>query len=107
NASIPTPQPVWGRPMFGAAPAVAAATSVTFVAPVALEEGRLEERLGLASRLVAVGGTRRLTKAALPENDARPHVEVEPDTFAVRVDGELIEADPAVELPLAQRYFLF
>jgi urease subunit alpha len=107
NASIPTPQPVWGRPMFGSSPAVAAATSVSFVAPVALEEGRLVERLGLRRRLVPVRDTRRLTKADLPLNDARPDVRVAPDTFAVTIDGELVEADPAVELPMAQRYFLF
>ncbi len=107
NASIPTPQPVFARPMFGAAPAAAAATSVTFVAPVAIEEGRLVERLGLRKALVPVRDTRRLGKADLPENDSRPDVTVDPDTFAVRIDGELIEAAPATELPMAQRYFLF
>jgi urease subunit alpha len=105
NASIPTPQPVLPRPMFGASPAVAAAGSVTFVAPGCDPE--LADRLGLRSRVVPVRDTRSLTKADLPENDARPDVRVDPDTFAVRVDGELIEADPAVELPMAQRYFLF
>ena len=106
NASIPTPQPVLPRPMFGAAPAVAAAASVTFAAPAALEAG-LDERLGLGSRMLAVGDTRRLTKADLPENDARPDVRVDADTFAVTIDGELVEAAPATELPMAQRYFLF
>ncbi|MCU1462281.1 MAG: ureC [Acidimicrobiales bacterium] len=104
NASIPTPQPVLPRPMFGASPAVAAAASITFVAPRA---GDIGDRLGLASRVVPVRDCRRLTKADLPENDARPDVRVHADTFAVTVDGELIEAHPATELPMAQRYFLF
>ncbi|MCU1484234.1 MAG: ureC, partial [Actinomycetia bacterium] len=107
NASIPTPQPVFPRPMFGAVPRVAAATSVTFVAPVALETEELADRLALGSRLVAVRDTRRLTKADLPQNDALPDVRVDPDTFAVTIDGDLVEAAPATELPMAQRYFLF
>ncbi|HEX2699977.1 MAG TPA: urease subunit alpha [Acidimicrobiales bacterium] len=107
NASIPTPQPVLPRPMFGAAPAVAAASSLTFVAPAALATGELAERLALRSQLVAVGDTRRLTKADLPENDARPDVRVDPDTFAVTIDGEGVEAAPAAVLPMAQRYCLF
>ncbi len=106
NASIPTPQPVLPRPMFGAAPPVAAATSVSWVAPIALEDG-LEERLGLGRRLVPVKDCRRVGKADMPENTATPDIRVDPDTFAVTVDGELMEADPAVELPMAQRYFLF
>jgi urease subunit alpha len=107
NASIPTPQPILPRPMFGAAPLAAAATSVTFVAPLALEDHDLAGRLGIAKRLVPVGGCRSLTKDDLPENTARPDVRVEPDTFAVTVDGELIEAAPVTEVPMAQRYFLF
>ena len=107
NASIPTPQPILPRPMFGAAPLVAAATSLTFVAPLALESGDLAHRLGLRSALVPVADCRSTTKDDLPENTARPDVRVDPDTFAVTVDGELIEADPATELPMAQRYFLF
>jgi urease subunit alpha len=107
NASIPTPQPVLPRPMFGAAAPVAAATSVAFVAPVALETQELAERLGLGRPLVPVLDTRSLTKADLPNNDARPDVRVHPDSFAVTVDGELIEEAPATELPMAQRYFLF
>jgi urease subunit alpha len=107
NASIPTPQPVMPRPMWGAAPAVAAATSVAFVAPVALESPHLTEELALGRRLVPVGDTRSLTKADLVGNDALPDVRVDPDTFAVTIDGELVEEQPAAELPLAQRYFLF
>jgi urease subunit alpha len=107
NASIPTPEPVLPRPMFGAAPAVAAATSVAFVAPVAVETGELAERLGLGRALLPVRDTRALTKADLVNNDARPDVRVDPDTFAVTIDGDLVEAAPAAELPMAQRYFLF
>jgi len=106
NASIPTPQPVWSRPMFGATAAAAAATSVSFVAPAALDGG-LAERLAVARRLVPVADTRRRGKADLPNNTATPDIRVDPDSFEVRVDGELVVEDPAVELPMAQRYFLF
>jgi urease subunit alpha len=107
NASIPTPQPVLPRPMFGAVPRVAAAASLTFVAPIALASDELAERLALGSRLVPVRDTRDLSKADLPQNDATPDVRVDPDTFAVTIDGELVEAAPATVLPMAQRYFLF
>jgi urease subunit alpha len=107
NASIPTPQPIMPRPMWGAAAPVAAATSVAFVAPVALESDELAERLNLGRRLVAVRDTRSLGKADMVNNDALPDVRVDADTFAVTIDGELAEADPATELPMAQRYFLF
>ncbi|MFP5317847.1 MAG: urease subunit alpha [Acidimicrobiia bacterium] len=106
NASIPTPQPVLPRPMFGAAPATAAAASLNFVAPAALEAG-LDERLGVAKPFVPVADVRRRTKADLPENDALPEITVEPDRFTVRIDGQVVEANPAAELPMAQRYFLF
>jgi urease subunit alpha len=106
NASIPTPQPVLPRPMFGAEPVTAAATSVHFVAPTAVTGG-LADRLAVRRRLVPVRDTRSLTKADMPGNDALPRIEVEPDTFTVRIDGEVVEAAPAVELPMAQRYFLF
>jgi len=106
NASIPTPQPVLPRPMFGATPAAASATSVHFVAPAALEGG-LAGRLAVRRRLVAVRDTRSLRKADMPLNDALPRIEVEPDTFTVRIDGEVVEPEPATELPMAQRYFLF
>ena len=106
NASIPTPQPVLPRPMFGAAPVAAAATSVHFVAPAALEDG-LAERLAVHRRLAPVKDVRRLTKADMPHNDALPDIRVDPDTFTVRVDGEVVEESPAAELPMAQRYFLF
>ena len=106
NASIPTPQPVLARPMFGAAPAVAAASSLHFVAPEALDSG-LPERFRISRALVPVANTRRRTKADMVLNDATPEVRVDPDSFAVRVDGELIEPHPVAELPMAQRYFLF
>jgi urease subunit alpha len=106
NASIPTPQPVLPRPMFGALGRAAAATSVAFVAPVALDDG-LADRLAVHRRLVAVKDTRGVRKEHLPENTALPKIEVQPDTFEVRIDGELIEEAPAEVLPMAQRYFLF
>ncbi|QYN23342.1 urease subunit alpha [Amycolatopsis sp. DSM 110486] len=106
NASIPTPQPVLGRPMFGAVPRVAAASSLHFVAPEALDSG-LAETFGINRPLVAVANTRVRTKADMVLNDATPDVRVEPDSFAVLVDGELIEPMPVTELPMAQRYFLF
>ncbi len=107
NASIPTPQPELPRPMFGAAPPVAARTSLAFVAPLALEDPDFVDRLGLVRPVVPVADCRRTTKDDLPLNDARPDVRVEPDTFAVTIDGELVVADPIRELPMAQRYFLF
>lgn len=106
NASIPTPQPVLPRPMFGAAPAAAAATSVHFVAPQAIED-HLADRLAVNRRLVAVGDVRRVGKADMPLNDALPRIEVDPDTFTVTIDGDVWAEQPATELPMAQRYFLF
>lgn len=106
NASIPTPQPVLPRPMFGAAPAAAAHTSVHFVAPQAVEDG-LADRIAVNRKLVAVGNVRGVGKAQMPGNDATPDIRVDPDTFTVRIDGEVWEEQPAEELPMAQRYFLF
>jgi urease subunit alpha len=106
NASIPTPQPVLPRPMFGASPAAAAATSVHFVSPQAIEDG-LADRLDIRRRLVAVGDVRKVGKAQMPLNDALPRIEVDPDTFTVTIDGDVWAEQPAVELPMAQRYFLF
>ncbi|MDT5016670.1 MAG: urease subunit alpha, partial [Mycobacterium sp.] len=106
NASIPTPQPVLPRPMFGAAPAAAAATSVHFVSEQAVEDG-LADRLAVNRRLAAVKGVRDVCKADMPLNDALPSIEVDPDTFTVRIDGDVWQEAPAVELPMAQRYFLF
>jgi urease subunit alpha len=106
NASIPTPQPVLPRPMFGAAPAAAAATSVHFVSPQAIEDG-LADRLAVNRRLVPVKDVRKIGKADMPLNDALPRIEVDPDTFTVRIDGDVWQEQPATELPMAQRYFLF
>jgi urease subunit alpha len=106
NASIPTPQPVLPRPMFGAYGVTPAATSVHFVAQAALDDG-LADRLAVRRRLVPVRDTRSLRKTDLPRNGTLPRIEVDPDTFAVRIDGDLVEAEPATELPLAQRYSLF
>ncbi|MBB3751803.1 urease subunit alpha [Mycolicibacterium sp. BK634] len=106
NASIPTPQPVLPRPMFGAAPAAAAATSVHFVAPQAIEDG-LADRIAVNRRLAPVGNVRAVGKAQMPLNDAQPRIEVDSDTFTVRIDGEVWAEQPATELPMAQRYFLF
>jgi urease subunit alpha len=104
NASIPTPQPVLPRPMFGAYGGVPAATSLAFVAPVALDAGLA---LDVRRRLVPVADVRAQLKTDLPENGALPRIEVDPDTFTVRVDGDVVEPEPVDELPMAQRYFLF
>jgi urease subunit alpha len=104
NASIPTPQPVLMRPMFGAL--AAPGLSVSFVAEAALAGG-LADRLELGRRLVAVADTRGVGKADLPLNDALPDIKVDPETFVVEVDGERIDPAPAETLPLAQRYTLF
>ncbi|WP_407952107.1 urease subunit alpha [Plantactinospora sonchi] len=106
NASIPTPQPMLPRPMFGAYGVVPAATSLAFVAPAAID-ALLGDRIGLRRTLAPVADTRSRGKADLPLNDALPRIEVEPDTFTVRIDGEVVEPQPATELPMAQRYFLF
>jgi urease subunit alpha len=106
NASIPTPQPVLPRPMWGAYGRVPAKTSLSFVSPAALEAG-LAERLGLARELVPVADVSARGKADLVNNDALPDIRVDPDTFTVRIDGEVVEAAPVAELPMAQRYFLF
>jgi len=106
NGSIPTPEPVLPRPMFGSMPRSAAALSVTFVSPAAIEDG-LEARLGSTRRLLPVADVRRRTKQDLINNDALPRIEVDADSFAVTIDGEIIEPAPASTLPMAQRYFLF
>jgi urease subunit alpha len=105
NASIPTPQPVHYRPMFGSF-GRALATSVTIVSQAALDEPSLRA-LGLSKPLVAVRGTRHLGKRHMIRNDATPRLEVDPETYEVRADGELLICEPAAELPLTQRYFLF
>jgi urease subunit alpha len=106
NASIPTPQPVYGRPMFAGSGRAAAEASLAFVAPAAVESG-LVDRLELRRPVVAVRNTRSVGKADLPENDALPEIRVDPESFRVWIDGEAVEPQPVRELPLAQRYFLF
>ena len=107
NASVPTPQPVLPRLGFNVKSPAAATTSIAFVSPVALEDGLADRLPGVRRQLVAVENVRGRTKADMPENTALPRIEVDPDTYSVRIDGELIEHEPAVELPMAQRYFLF
>ena len=106
NASIPTPQPVHYRPMFGAFGGALAATSVSFVSRAGSEAG-IADRLGLAKEVVPVKGTRVIGKADMVLNDWTPEIEVDPETYEVRADGELLTCEPATELPLAQRFFLF
>jgi urease subunit alpha len=106
NASIPTPQPQLPRPMFGAAPAVAPGRSVAWVTEAAIDDG-LADRLQVERDLVPLTGTRSLGKADMPLNDAMPSIEIDADSFAVRIDGELVTEQPAEVLPMAQRYFLF
>ena len=105
NASIPTPQPVHWRPMFGSY-GRALKCAVTFVSQAALHNAAVAA-LGLHKPLVAVKGCRRVTKADMVLNDATPEIEVDPETYVVRADGEHLSCEPATELPLAQRYFLF
>jgi urease subunit alpha len=107
NASIPTPQPVHYRPMFGAYGKAVAATSVTFVSEMA-KSGGLAKRLGLDKELIAVENTRGgISKKSMIHNDATPDIAIDPETYEVRADGELLTCAPAKELPMAQRYFLF
>jgi len=106
NASIPTPQPVHYRPMFGAFGGALAATSLTFVSGAALADG-LPQRLGLAKQVEAVRNTRSIGKRDMVHNAALPVIEVDPQTYQVRADGELLTCEPAAVLPMAQRYFLF
>ncbi len=104
NASIPTPQPVLYRPMFGSFGGATQATSATFVSRASLPQ---VERLGLRKRTVAVANCRKIGKANMIHNSATPHIEVDAETYEVRADGELLTCEPASVLPLAQRYFLF
>jgi urease subunit alpha len=106
NASIPTPQPVHMRPMFGSYGGAIGATSLTFVSKAALKQG-IGNQLNLQKQVVAVSGIRKLTKREMKLNDAMPHMEVDPETYEVRADGELLTCEPVTVLPMAQRYFLF
>ncbi|MGW1835378.1 urease subunit alpha [Streptomyces sp. NPDC002067] len=106
NASIPTPQPILPRPMFGAIGKAPGSNSVNFVSAQAVEDG-IAERLPLGKAYEPIRSTRSVTKASMRNNDALPRVHVEPDTFTVTIDDEVVEPAPAAELPMAQRYFLF
>ncbi|HEY4221630.1 MAG TPA: urease subunit alpha, partial [Myxococcota bacterium] len=106
NASIPTPEPVRMRPMFGAWAPAARATSLAFVSRAAHDAG-VRARYGLGKETVAVRGCRHLGKRDMKLNDALPAIEVDPETYEVRADGQLLTCAPATSLPLAQRYFLF
>ncbi len=106
NASIPTPQPVYSRPMWGAYGRSVEHSAVTFVSAAAQDAG-LRDRLGLAKQTLPVRNTRTIGKSDLKLNDATPHIEVNPETYEVRADGVLLTCQPAEVLPMAQRYFLF
>ncbi len=106
NASIPTPQPVHMRPMFGSFGGAMTATSLTFLSKAAIKQG-IPDRLNLQKTAVPVSDIRQLTKHEMKLNDALPHMEVDPETYEVRADGELLTCEPATLLPMAQRYFLF
>jgi urease subunit alpha len=106
NASIPTPQPVLYRPMFGSFGRAIASTGLAFVSKAALDAG-VPRKIGLGKRAVAVEKCRQIGKRDMIHNAAMPKLEVDPETYEVRADGELLTCEPARVLPLAQRYFLF
>jgi urease subunit alpha len=106
NASIPTPQPVHYRPMFGAYGSAMDCTCITFVSKAAIATG-VPQQLGLRRRIEAVKNTRTIGKQDMIHNGGMPKIEVDPQTYQVRADGELLVCEPARVLPLAQRYFLF
>ena len=106
NASIPTPQPVYSRPMFGAYGRSMETNSIIFVSQSASENKGLDE-LALRKKIVPVENTRNISKKSMKLNDLCPEIEVDPETYEVRLNGELITCEPAKELPMAQRYFLY
>ena len=106
NASIPTPQPVFPRPMFGSFGRAATKSCLTFVSQAAVDS-RMPAKYGLERPIVAVRKCRKIGKKDLPLNDAMPEIRVDPDTYQVWADGELLTCEPAKDLPMAQRYFLF
>jgi urease subunit alpha len=106
NASIPTPQPVHMRPMFGSYGSAVGMTSITFVSQAADRDG-IADRLGLKKQVLPVANTRKLSKQDMKLNDLLPQMEVDPETYEVRANGELLTCEPATVLPMAQRYFLF
>lgn len=106
NASIPTAQPVHMRPMFASYGKAIASTSLTFVAQATIDNN-IARQLDLAKQVVPVANTRHLSKADMKLNDTLPEIRVDPETYAVYANGELLTCEPAVSLPLTQRYFLF
>jgi len=106
NASIPTPQPVHYRPMFGAFGRALQASAVTFLPSVAIAVG-VPARLGLERMILPARGIRAVDKSCMVHNSATPHIEVDPETYEVRADGVHLTCEPATVLPLAQRYFLY
>jgi len=107
NASIPTPQPMHYRPMFAGFGKLKTSSTVTFVSQAAYDDG-LQNKLGVSKGMLPVENTRGgITKASMIHNSAMPHLEVDPETYEVRADGELLTCEPATVLPMAQRYFLF
>jgi urease subunit alpha len=107
NASIPTPQPVHYRPMFGAFGKALTATSVVFTSEAAIA-GKLEKRLGTEKQLIAVENTRgKISKKSMIHNDATPDIQIDSESYRVTADGELLVCEPAKSLPMAQRYFMF
>jgi urease subunit alpha len=107
NASIPTPQPTFYRPQFGASAHAAASTCLTFVSAAALSSKTGPSGLGLKRKLEPVCKTRKIGKRDMVWNDAMPKIEVDPETYTVKADGEHLTCEPAKVLPMAQRYFLF
>lgn len=106
NASIPTPQPIYMRPMFGSFGGAIGATSLTFLSKAAIK-ANIPEQLNIQKMTVAVSNTRNISKADMKLNDALPHIEVDAETYEVKADGQLLICEPATILPMAQRYFLF
>jgi urease subunit alpha len=106
NASIPTPQPVHYRPMFGAFGRALSASAVTFLPSLAIERG-LPNQLGLQRIMLPARGIRSIDKARMIHNAVTPHIEVDPETYEVRADGVHLTCEPAAVLPMAQRYFLY
>ena len=106
NASIPTPQPVHTRPMFASFGRSVEKSTVTFISQTA-EDERLSDRIGLVKETLPVQNTRTISKSDMLMNTYQPEIQVNPETYEVRADGELLTCEPATELPMAQRYFLF
>jgi urease subunit alpha len=106
NASIPTPQPMYYRPQFAAYGKALSRTSITFVSQAAIDAG-VAEKLGLEKMIRPVRNTRKISKHDMVLNDYLPKIEIDPETYTVTADGELLTCEPATVLPMAQRYFLF